>query len=48
MSIDRLTSLHLLFNQLLVHESSSAYGIEAARGPVSPLEAAVFLDGYLW
>jgi hypothetical protein len=48
MAIDRVASLCLLFNQLLVHESSSAYGIEAGKGPINPLEAAVFLDGYLW
>ena len=48
MSIDRMTSLQLLFNQLLVHESSSAYGIEPCKGSINPLEATVFLDGYLW
>lgn len=48
MTIDRVASLYLLFNQLLVHESSSAYGIEAGKGSINPLEAAVFLDGYLW
>jgi hypothetical protein len=48
MTIDRVATLHLLFNQLLVHESSSAYGIEAGKGSIDPLEAAVFLDGYLW
>jgi hypothetical protein len=48
MTIDRVASLYLLFNQLLVHESSSAYGIDAGKGSINPLEAAVFLDGYLW
>jgi hypothetical protein len=46
--VDRITSHQLEFNQLLVHRTSCPYAIEQAKCSANPLEAPVFLDGYLW
>lgn len=46
--VDRITDLHLEFNQLMVHNASDAYAIEPATTSMNPLDGAVFLDGYLW
>jgi hypothetical protein len=38
----------LEFNQFVVHQTSSAYSIETRCKSMNPLDAAVYLDGYLW
>jgi hypothetical protein len=48
LGFDQLISSRLWFNELIVHTTRSAYGIEVGRTSMSPLEGAVFLDGYLW
>jgi hypothetical protein len=44
----KLMSAKLEFNDLLVHDVSQPYGIEAGKTSMDPGEGAVFLDGYLW
>jgi hypothetical protein len=46
--LSRLANLPLGFNQLLVHETSQAYAINAPRRARKPLEGAILLHGYLW
>lgn len=46
--IDRTLSLQLKFNQLLVHNTSSAYSVEPAKTSMNPCDGAIFVDGYLW
>jgi hypothetical protein len=36
------------FNQFIVHKTSSAYSIETSTKSMNPMDAAVFIDGYLW
>jgi hypothetical protein len=44
----RTVTSSLQFNQLLVHKTCNAYGVELSKTSMNPLEGAVFLDGYLW
>ena len=44
----RLVSAKLEFNDLLVHDISQPYGIEAGKGSMDPTQGEVLLDGYLW
>jgi hypothetical protein len=37
-----------LFNRLLVHDISDAYGIEFTGKSMDPLQGMLILDGYLW
>ena len=46
--IDSVMNLQLRFNQLLVHDTRSAYGISSSGTGTDPLKGTVFLDGYLW
>lgn len=46
--IDRVVSLNLKFNQLLVHDARQPYGVYAPETSPNPLEAQVFVDGYAW
>jgi hypothetical protein len=46
--VDRFVTLHLEFNQLLVHDVGNAYEVRPSKTSVTPLDGDVFLDGYLW
>jgi hypothetical protein len=46
-TIERVFTLQLAFNQLLVHDARDPYAIESGSA-TDPLEGSVFLDGYLW
>lgn len=46
--IERTFSFEPEFNQLLVHAANDPYGVELGKPAASPLEAFVFLDGYMW
>jgi hypothetical protein len=39
---------NLDFNQLVVHSTRSAYSLETNAKSMNPVEATVFVDGYLW
>lgn len=46
--VNKVISLNLDFNQLLVHKTEQAYSIVTKKAPMNPLSGLVFLDGYLW
>jgi hypothetical protein len=46
--IDRVLSVELQFNQLLVHQSNNPYAVEVGKASMNPLDGAVLLDGYMW
>lgn len=48
LSVDRILSSPLRFNELLVHSASSPYAVQNTGTSMHPLDGAVFLDGYLW
>jgi hypothetical protein len=48
LSLERVVSLPLQFNQLLIHDASFAYSVARTRAETDPLNGPVFLDGYLW
>ena len=47
-SVDRVVSSDLNFNQLLVHKTENPYSVTPTRVSANPFEGLVFLDGYLW
>jgi hypothetical protein len=47
-SISRNRILRAAFNELIVHSVAAPYGIEPVSASFNPLEADIFLDGYLW
>lgn len=46
--LSQIANLQLGFNQLLVHGTNQAYGLDVPSGAATPLEGAVLLHGYLW
>jgi Family of unknown function (DUF6065) len=46
--VSRVDRIKLNFNELLVHETKCAYGIDRVKGSTNPLEGLVLLEGYLW
>jgi hypothetical protein len=44
----RSLSVHLRFNQLLVHRTAFLYSVETPKLSMNPSEGIVFVDGYLW
>jgi hypothetical protein len=46
--INRVASSRLGFNEFAIHSVNSPYAVESRVGSMNPLEAVVFLDGYLW
>ncbi|HLJ91449.1 MAG TPA: hypothetical protein VKZ53_31915 [Candidatus Angelobacter sp.] len=47
-SIQQAVNLELQFNELLVHRAGAAYAIAGSKSSIDPVQAVVFLDGYLW
>jgi hypothetical protein len=47
-SLESVLNLQLRFNQLLVHNAESPYGIGPTKASSNPVKGSVFLDGYLW
>jgi hypothetical protein len=47
-SVSEFIRSRLTFNQLLVHDTRSAYGVEPVKSSMNPLDGVIFLDGYLW
>lgn len=47
-ALSSITNVQLRFNQLLVHETCQAYGLEGPRRATEPLDGAILLHGYLW
>ncbi|HLJ91190.1 MAG TPA: hypothetical protein VKZ53_30605 [Candidatus Angelobacter sp.] len=47
-SIDRIVTLQPELNDLVVHRAGNPYSIETGTKSMSPLEADILLDGYLW
>jgi hypothetical protein len=46
--ISEFVRCKLTLNQLLVHDTQCAYGIEPVKSSMAPLDGVIFLDGYLW
>ena len=44
----RTVNACLTFNQIVVHRTTNPYSIDPPGAAATPLEGAVFLDGYLW
>jgi hypothetical protein len=47
-AVTKVTRFQLALNQLLVHDTRQAYGIDRDKGSTSPVAGTVLLDGYLW
>jgi hypothetical protein len=45
--IGNLSTVKVRFNDLLVHDLRSAYGISDAMGSMNPSDCTIFLDGYI-
>lgn len=46
--VERALTFQLNFNQLLVHDTTSAYSVHHRETSMKPLDGFLFLDGYLW
>ncbi len=47
-ALSRINNVQLRFNQLLVHETRQAYGLDCRNHATKPLDGAILLHGYLW
>ena len=48
LTIHRTVDLEPKYNDLLVHDTMCTYSLEANHISMDPMDAVVFLDGYLW
>jgi hypothetical protein len=48
LTIHRTVDLEPKYNDLVVHDTMCTYSLEAHHVSMDPMDAVVFLDGYLW